>query len=75
VKKESTVFDSIAMFESPWQIAIVLVIVLVLFGGSRIKDVMGSLGSGVKEFKKGLNEDEEAKPSTSPAGPVETKQG
>jgi len=47
------------MFEAPWQWAIVLVIVLVLFGGSRIKDVMGSLGSGVKEFKKGLNEDEE----------------
>ena len=54
-------FDSIAMFEAPWQWAIVLVIVLVLFGGSRIKDVMGSLGSGVKEFKKGLSEDEEVK--------------
>jgi len=53
-------YNSIAMFEAPWQWAIVLVIVLVLFGGSRIKDVMGSLGSGVKEFKKGLNEDEEA---------------
>jgi sec-independent protein translocase protein TatA len=53
-------FNSIAMFEAPWQWAIVLVIVLVLFGGSRIKDVMGSLGSGVKEFKKGLNDDEEA---------------
>lgn len=63
-------FDSIAMFESPWQIAVVLVIVLVLFGGSRIKDVMGSLGSGVKEFKKGLNEDDDVKPSTNPPGPA-----
>jgi len=56
-----SMFDSIAMFEAPWQWAIVLVIVLVLFGGSRIKDVMGSLGSGVKEFKKGLSEEEEDK--------------
>jgi sec-independent protein translocase protein TatA len=54
-------FNSIAMFEAPWQWAIVLLIVLVLFGGSRIKDVMGSLGSGVKEFKKGLSEDEDEK--------------
>jgi sec-independent protein translocase protein TatA len=52
-------FNSIAMFEAPWQWAIVLLIVLVLFGGSRIKDVMGSLGSGVKEFKKGISEDDD----------------
>jgi len=62
-------FDSIAMFEAPWQWAIVLVIVLVLFGGSRIKDVMGSLGSGVKEFKKGLSEDEEDKTANTSGTP------
>lgn len=67
-------FDTIAMFEAPWQWAIVLVIVLVLFGGSRIKDVMGSLGSGVKEFKKGISEDDD-KPAATPPGPAETKQG
>jgi sec-independent protein translocase protein TatA len=69
-------FDSIAMFEAPWQWVIVLVIVLVLFGGSRIKDVMGSLGSGVKEFKKGLSEDEEEKaPGTTgtPSTPAAAK--
>ena len=54
-------FNSVAMFEAPWQWAIVLVIILVLFGGSRIKDVMGSLGSGVKEFKKGISEDDDDK--------------
>lgn len=52
-------FDLIAMFESPYQLLIILVIVLVLFGGGRIKDVMGSLGSGMREFKKGLNEEPE----------------
>ena len=60
------------MFEAPWQWAIVLLIVLVLFGGSRIKDVMGSLGSGVKEFKKGLSEDEADKNAAPPAPPANT---
>ena len=63
-------FNSVAMFEAPWQWAIVIVIVLVLFGGNRIKDVMGSLGSGVKEFKKGISEDEDTEKkdkSTTPA--------
>ena len=69
-------FDSIAMFEAPWQWAIVLAIVLVLFGGSRIKDVMGSLGSGVKEFKKGLSEDDDKSANTgdTPATPAAKKE-
>ena len=61
-------FNSVAMFEAPWQWAIVLVIVLVLFGGSRIKEVMGSLGSGVKEFKKGISEDDETDKKDKNAG-------
>jgi sec-independent protein translocase protein TatA len=46
---------------------VILVIVLLLFGGSRIPEIMRGLGSGMKEFKKGLREDEED------AKPVETK--
>lgn len=66
-------FNSLAMFEAPWQWAIVLLIVLVLFGGSRIKDVMGSLGSGVKEFKKGISEDDDTDKKDKGAGtPVAT---
>ena len=45
----------------PTQWLIVLAIVLLLFGGSRIPEMMKGLGSGVKEFKKGLNEDETEK--------------
>jgi len=66
-------FNSVAMFEAPWQWAIVLVIILVLFGGSRIKDVMGSLGSGVKEFKKGISEDEEEAPARPAPKAIEHK--
>jgi sec-independent protein translocase protein TatA len=52
-------FDSIALLTSPTEWMVVLVIVLVLFGGSRIPEMMRGLGSGVKEFKKGIRDDEE----------------
>lgn len=56
--------DALAMFESPQQWLIVLVIVLLLFGGNRIPELMRGLGSGMREFKKGLSEDpEEKKPA------------
>jgi sec-independent protein translocase protein TatA len=35
---------------------IILVIVLILFGASRLPELARSLGSSVKEFKKGVNE-------------------
>jgi sec-independent protein translocase protein TatA len=40
------------------ELFIVGLIVLVLFG-HRLPSVMGSLGKGIKDFKKGLNEDDE----------------
>jgi len=42
----------------PTQLLIVVVIVLLLFGGSRIPEMMRGLGSGVKQFKKALTEDD-----------------
>jgi sec-independent protein translocase protein TatA len=35
----------------PWQGAIILVVVLLLFGGKKIPELMKGLGQGVKEFK------------------------
>ncbi|MBI4672459.1 MAG: twin-arginine translocase TatA/TatE family subunit [Chloroflexi bacterium] len=35
------------------ELLIVLVIVLVIFGASRLTDIMGALGRGVSEFRKG----------------------
>lgn len=35
----------------PWQIVLVVVIVLLLFGGKKIPELMRGLGSGIKEFK------------------------
>ncbi len=35
----------------PWEMAVVLVIVLILFGAGRLPQVFGSLGKGLKEFR------------------------
>ena len=35
----------------PWQIALIVVVVLLLFGGKKIPELMRGLGSGIKEFK------------------------
>jgi len=37
-----------------WEIIIILVIVLLIFGPGRISKVAGELGKGIKEFKDGL---------------------
>ncbi len=36
----------------PWQIALIVIVVLLLFGGKRIPELMKGLGTGMKEFKK-----------------------
>ena len=42
----------------PWQIVLIVVIVLLLFGGKKIPELMRGLGSGIKEFKDASKEDE-----------------
>ena len=38
------------------EILIILVIVLLLFGAKRIPEIAGSMGKGIKEFKKNIND-------------------
>lgn len=48
----------------PWQFVLILVVVLLLFGGRKIPELMKGLGQGMKEFKdasKGENSSEEKK--------------
>ncbi len=45
----------------PWQIAIIVVLVLLLFGGKKIPELMRGLGSGIKEFKDASKEEEKDK--------------
>jgi sec-independent protein translocase protein TatA len=41
---------------SIWQLLIVLVIIILLFGTKKLKNVGGDLGSAIKSFKKAVNE-------------------
>lgn len=46
-------------------ILILALVVLVLFGGGRVSNLMGDVGKGIKSFKKGIaDEDETEKPAT-----------
>ena len=39
-----------------WQILIIALVVLVLFGRGRISEMMGDFGKGISSFKKGMSE-------------------
>ena len=40
-----------------WQIAIVVVLVVLLFGRGNISSLMGDVAKGIKSFKKGMSDD------------------
>ena len=54
------------------ELMVILVIVLVLFGGSKLPDLAKSLGKSMKEFKKGIGAEPEAEqtPKPQPAAPT-----
>ena len=39
-----------------WEIIAIVAVVLLLFGGKKIPELMKGLGKGVKSFKEGMNE-------------------
>ncbi len=42
-----------------WQVVLILVIVLILFGAGKLPKVMGDVAKGVKSFKAGMKDDDE----------------
>lgn len=59
-----------------WQVILILVIVLIIFGAGRLPSVMGDVAKGVRNFKAGLKEGETPKDEeprqlhAEPAGPA-----
>jgi sec-independent protein translocase protein TatA len=49
----------------PFELIIVLVVVLLLFGSTRLPKLAKSLGEASKEFKKGINDDDAPVPAAS----------
>jgi|TARA_B110000971_G_C19968340_1_gene481334 sec-independent protein translocase protein TatA len=43
-----------------WQIAIVVILVVLLFGRGKISDLMGDVAKGIKSFKKGMSDNQDS---------------
>jgi sec-independent protein translocase protein TatA len=50
----------------PWQLAIIAILILVLFGRGKISEMMGDFGKGIKSFKKGMTEAEQEESAAPP---------
>ena len=55
-----------------WQIVIIAIVVVLLFGRGKISDLMGDVAKGITSFKKGLNEKDEDEGQTIEAKASET---
>ena len=47
---------SCPLFIGTWELVIIVFVVVLLFGGKKIPELMKGVGKGVKSFKQGLNE-------------------
>jgi len=60
----------------PWEIGLILVIILLVFGVGRLPQVGGAIGKGLRSFRKGQSGEEEEEPKkkgTEKAEKVEEK--
>ena len=48
----------------PWQIVIIVAVILLFFGGKKIPELMKGLGQGIRDFKEGMNNDPSKKDNT-----------
>ena len=44
------------LFIGTWELIVIVLVILLLFGGKKIPELMKGLGKGVKSFKEGMNE-------------------
>ncbi len=56
----------------PWEIALILVLALLLFGGKKLPSLAKDLGSGIKEFRKSLSSSSEDEPPPPPPTQITT---
>jgi sec-independent protein translocase protein TatA len=50
-----------------WEILIIVLVVVLLFGRGKISDLMGDVAKGIKNFKKGMSDDTAQTPPSPPA--------
>ena len=56
----------------PWEIALILAIILIVFGVGKLPQVGGALGKGLRAFKKGQSGEDENEEETENAQPKKT---
>lgn len=55
----SQMISTILLFSpGPWQIVLIVLAILLLFGGRKIPELMRGMGKGIKEFKDATREDD-----------------
>jgi len=42
-----------------WELIVIAVVIILLFGGRKIPEMMRGLGTGIREFKKGVRDDDD----------------
>ena len=56
-----------------WQILVIVLLIVVLFGRGKISALMGDLAQGIKSFKKGMQEDNQAGQPPAAPGAIDLK--
>ena len=70
-----TMPQNLMMLGNPWQLGLVLLVVILLFGKGKVSDLMGDVAKGIKAFKKGMSEEETpASAAQTPPKPLDHQQ-
>jgi sec-independent protein translocase protein TatA len=59
-------FVPLAWMPGPWELGLILVIILIFFGVGKLPRVLGQMGKGVKAFKEGMSEADREKAEAEP---------
>ena len=54
----------------PWEIVLIVLVFVLIFGGKKIPELMKGVGKGVKSFKEGMNEIEDQVNQADPGKPA-----
>ena len=58
------------LFIGTWELILIILIIVLIFGGKKIPELMKGVGKGVKSFKEGMNEIEDQVNQSDPSKPA-----
>ena len=58
------------LFIGTWELVLIILVIVLIFGGKKIPELMKGVGKGVKSFKEGMTEVEEQINQADPAKPL-----